>query len=1030
MYSEDESDNWSEAKREEWQKQREADKAARLEKFSHGLNPIERDREIRKILSQLDLTKADRGVIAKRNYVPIDFIENCRSVEKWQKLEQSVNPRLAGVNGDGSKLANFTDGILIPIPDKDGLFVGLRVHNSNHATNEDPKYYPLSSEAKPWHLNNGEQPLAVYWGDAPQNIICFAEGLEYKPAIAAKQLNCVVIGASGGNFASSPKLLAEAVAKIETALGPCQKVLAPDAGSRVNKNVLGQYRKLKGLVNLDAVLDWGQWDSKENLDLDELSNLDLITYQKPVEFFGAEKTEHQKKLEEIQRQLTSLTANLTIDSPRLPSLIDFLNGDLEQMLFIRSAKGTGKTYQSKELIDILKSLDYEIIYLTSRVSLGRAAAKSYNLNYIDDDADLEKGNIALCVNSIAKIRTRIEGIAAAGKHTALILDEFELFCSHLFNGTIDDKPQVFKLLRLLFEEIAAAGGFILGMDADLTDTSVNYARALASGYPCRVVNNLATPNGYKAYIHDNKDEVLDRLYTCLENNKRVVISTDSKEDAEGLIRLILERFPAKKAVTLHSDNSGEDWAQELLSHSTAWLKSEQPDIFTYTPSMGTGASIDEEGLFDECFSFHFGIVEANQVRQSLIRYRDTSKPRYCWISSHGNYKTPLPYGDPVAIKKATFDNLTDGLNLSEFLFSIEDDREFVAEHLDTLRSLDNLQVDNAHLDLFCKLEARKYNEKYNYRQTVVDGLKAEKCQVEVIKSDILSTNLVRELRTVKTELRREKAKRIAAAQLLPIERAEILKKSPRLTQKEQEEVTKTFLEEEFPGVGLSDDPKFICEEILQGKRKNIRTQKLLYALKHPEETKHREQLRFKQRVKRFRKGDITAWDIPITGAQIKLLEDVKILDLISYGKVSAQDTPRFTKDSPEVQTFAKQCYFWRRRFKRLFGINITAKLRDCPIQLLQMILGLISLKLVCTRSGKGARERVYYFNPQDPSADKGASLPTRERIEEALKNKAKRAEEREQKAKQIKLLDYPNPPKKDHISNGIDGQVERFYDTA
>jgi hypothetical protein len=86
--------------------------------------------------------------------------------------------------------------------------------------------------------------------------------------------------------------------------------------------------------------------------------------------------------------------------------------------------------------------------------------------------------------------------------------------------------------------------------------------------------------------------------------------------------------------------------------------------------------------------------------------------------------------------------------------------------------------------------------------------------------------------------------------------------------------------------------------------------------------------------------------------------------------------------------------------------------------------------LVCTRSGKGARERVYYFNPQDTSADKGASLPTRERIEEALKNKAKRAEENEQKAKQIKLLGYPNPPKKDHINNGIDGRVERFYDTA
>ncbi|MDJ0719841.1 MAG: hypothetical protein QNJ54_37405 [Prochloraceae cyanobacterium] len=86
---------------------------------------------------------------------------------------------------------------------------------------------------------------------ADSNFIGLAEGIGFKPQIAANRLGIPFIGASGGNFAGSEKLLKQYL----DFLG-CNKssqiVLFADAGAVNNRSVVHVYKKTISLLE-----SWG-----------------------------------------------------------------------------------------------------------------------------------------------------------------------------------------------------------------------------------------------------------------------------------------------------------------------------------------------------------------------------------------------------------------------------------------------------------------------------------------------------------------------------------------------------------------------------------------------------------------------------------------------------------------------------------------------------------------------------------------------------------------------------------------------------
>lgn len=251
----------------------------------------DRDREIRKILDQLTLSAKDKEILLKRKFLTEDHIKNCRTIKKFQSLSVEIDPRLAGVNAKGTALNNGHDGILFPIRNENGLFVGLRVYDPNAATTNHGKYVWLSSSNRQVtnKYRNEENPIAIYYPKELKHSdkIGLCEGYEFKPQIAADRLGYPVIGLGGASAMSrSPFSLNKAISAISKGL-PRTLVLIPDANSPNNGNVWrGQlsvlaWLELKGYPHLVAW--WGQFEKFVG-DIDEIDDIKLINYIEPSEY--------------------------------------------------------------------------------------------------------------------------------------------------------------------------------------------------------------------------------------------------------------------------------------------------------------------------------------------------------------------------------------------------------------------------------------------------------------------------------------------------------------------------------------------------------------------------------------------------------------------------------------------------------------------------------------------------------------------------------------------------------------------------
>ena len=165
-------DEWASRNREEWLEEQQRKRALKEQQDKEQLKKLlpipERDKVIRDILEQLTLSDAHHQRLKARGLTDLQIDSaGYRSVKQWQKLTNPVNNRLSGVNIRGDKLNNFTNGILIPIANEDGLYTALRVNNLEAATNGHGKYVWVSSAKRGIKvmLPNGELPITVYFPD-------------------------------------------------------------------------------------------------------------------------------------------------------------------------------------------------------------------------------------------------------------------------------------------------------------------------------------------------------------------------------------------------------------------------------------------------------------------------------------------------------------------------------------------------------------------------------------------------------------------------------------------------------------------------------------------------------------------------------------------------------------------------------------------------------------------------------------------------------------------------------------------------
>lgn len=94
--------------------------------------------------------------------------------------------------------------------------------------------------------------------------IALTEGVGFKPQLTANQFGLISLGASGGLFAASPKLLKAYLNIASNILHTKSILLFPDAGAVKNPHVLRQYKRTIDLIqSLGFTVEiawWGQID--------------------------------------------------------------------------------------------------------------------------------------------------------------------------------------------------------------------------------------------------------------------------------------------------------------------------------------------------------------------------------------------------------------------------------------------------------------------------------------------------------------------------------------------------------------------------------------------------------------------------------------------------------------------------------------------------------------------------------------------------------------------------------------------------
>jgi hypothetical protein len=190
------------------------------------LSAVERDRQYRALLAELELDPDDRADLVRRGFTDEQIdLSGFKSVDRYQQLQNQFSELLPGITGNGQRLIVSNAGYLCPVTNSDGLIVACQVRLRTLPTSESNRYRWLSGNGQTLHLYpenskvGGELPLAIH---LPQKLskvtIGICEGIGAKPFLASQRLGIPFIGAAGGQHAGSPQLFKSSLQQIEEAL--------------------------------------------------------------------------------------------------------------------------------------------------------------------------------------------------------------------------------------------------------------------------------------------------------------------------------------------------------------------------------------------------------------------------------------------------------------------------------------------------------------------------------------------------------------------------------------------------------------------------------------------------------------------------------------------------------------------------------------------------------------------------------------------------------------------------------------------
>jgi hypothetical protein len=660
-----------------------------LEAYKSSLSESDRHEEISKLLPQLTLSDRHKKDLLRRGFSQeqIEAI-GFRSVEKWQGLESSINPNLAGVNSIGKGLTCGGSAILLPIKNHIGEYIGWQYRYDEG----DARYKWAASKAGKnrkqsvsSHLQNGEWPLSYCQHTPNPTGIGISEGTKIKPDLIALKRNQIVIGAASGFHYLSPTQLKEQLETASAITGTKTVTLWPDAGACSNKGPLAAYKKSVTLIQswgFSVEVAWyGQTSKESHPDPDEY-DAHYASLEWEAWLAGFEKVEnYQTKLQKRRHEQWKRSLTFT------PEYIDRNGEYVDPRIFspkwgsvaVRAPMGSGKTEALKQIVRYWRGQGKVGLLLGSRNSCLAQTCQRLQFPHLLFEGnvgsllELEPGDFwGHCIDSLVRWRE------ASQMPEIVILDELSSLLPHGLLGSTCWQNRV-KIL-VLFAEILRAAEYVYLLDANLKDWEVDYLEALAGKKfkrvekpkgemePLKIYNFVGSysPNeplefpqmlphepesdrsGLKNYKPNNQ---YHWRQSFLRESKKgpVVVFSDSLKELKRLICLKhgkefldFETALSKGILRIDSETRNYPEVRQFQANPVQFLLDYNITELYCSPSVESGISIKFDRnelevlgkLLDDARDYFVGFWLYNchlpnePIAQMLMRVRDRNCPRY------------------------------------------------------------------------------------------------------------------------------------------------------------------------------------------------------------------------------------------------------------------------------------------------------------------------------------------------------------------------------------------------------------------
>ncbi|WP_206818205.1 plasmid replication protein, CyRepA1 family, partial [Chroococcus sp. FPU101] len=393
-----------------------------------------------------------------------------------------------------------------------------------------------------------------------------------------------------------------------------------------------------------------------------------------------------------------------------------------QLIWINSAKKTGKTEELTKIVDKAISSGQPCLVIGHRVKLLEELANRFGIPYRLELKTLEQGAIlgyCLCIDSLHK-HANPSFNPSDWEGALVIIDEAEQVFWHLLNSPTckNNRVSIIETFSSLLRTVVATGGKIYLADADLSRISIDYVEK-AIGFPVKtwgIYNTFKPSENRKLYSYASSEALNQAILTEINNGGKPFIFTGAKDvksklAASNLASQIAVQFPDKKILVLDSDTCKDPSHPAYKAMGNLNQVLNDYDVVIATPVLETGISITLENHFTGVFAFGSGKQTVNGFCQGLERIRE-DVPRHIWVAKSSNERVGNGETDLKRLLRSEhqkFNLIFKSLALADSLSSIDGSNPENIQTWAKMACFQNLEAKNYRECIFKKLESEGYS---------------------------------------------------------------------------------------------------------------------------------------------------------------------------------------------------------------------------------------------------------------------------------------------------------------------------------